>query len=265
MSGNNDSLIPETVPLHHATLQKFHSWRSKDIGGILNATRSFFEGVLDQVAETDSTDPETLKELVSVFDEFRTLQARQNRVQSNIDAAKAQYRSQSDALPPVTWENWDAYRDGTLHAPKLADVFSDIVRDSETTQDSDSSPTDELSLLFRALPHISANPQCMLPDELNDDDVQIEGGKIELSCPITCRPFENPMISRKCGHVFDKAGIDQYLSNATSRDCPQGACGQKVSAHDFQPDKLMMLRCKIATAREGSTKAKNAVESLVTV
>ncbi|CAR30605.1 SUMO ligase MMS21 [Lachancea thermotolerans CBS 6340] len=264
MPRETPTAVPESVPLHHTALQVFHDWRPSDISAILNETRSQFSQLLDQLSEVNATSPDVVDTLTQTFREFRHLEAQQNSLQNNIDLAKSKYRSQCEELPPVTWETWDAYREGELRAPHLLHVFEETERDSES-QPPPANSADELSRLYRALPHIAADPQCILPDEAADDDVQIAGGQIELACPITCKPFQRPMISRKCGHVFDHAGIEQYLSAQSTRDCPQGACGQKVSMRDFVPDRLMELRCKITRAREGSRKAQRALENVVPI
>ncbi|SCV04995.1 LANO_0G16182g1_1 [Lachancea nothofagi CBS 11611] len=260
MSNSKVNAIPESVPLHRSTVQELHSWRTRDISAIFNETRSQFSNTLNQLAETDLKDASSLSSLAQVYKDFQNLESQQKVLQGNITDAKTRYRTQSDELPPVTWENWDAYREGRLQAPKLSNVFADVER--EKKGNARAMPNDSLSRLFKALPHILADPQCILPDERTDDDLQIEGGRIELTCPITCMPFKKPMISRKCGHVFDFDGIEQHLAGQPTKDCPQSGCGQKVAMKDLIRDEVMELRCKVAATKSTSAKAEEALHTV---
>lgn len=124
--------------------------------------------------------------------------------------------------------------------------------------------TDTLKIL-KVLPYIWNDPTCVIPDLQNpadEDDLQIEGGKIELTCPITCKPYEAPLISRKCNHVFDRDGIQNYLQGYTTRDCPQAACSQVVSMRDFVRDPIMELRCKIAKMKESQEQDKRSSQAI---
>ncbi|KAH3900425.1 uncharacterized protein SCODWIG_01242 [Saccharomycodes ludwigii] len=114
---------------------------------------------------------------------------------------------------------------------------------------------DPLLKVFKCLPLLLKDPMCVLPDDEenninnnDDDDVKVAGGTIELTCPITCRPYAYPMISRKCNHVFDKDGLTNYFqSNEDGNQikCPQGACKAYLTMSDFIKDDIMDLRCKI--------------------
>ncbi|SCW02666.1 LAFE_0F11650g1_1 [Lachancea fermentati] len=243
--------VPESVPLHQSVLQEFHQWKPIDNSYIFSETRSQFLHILEDIA--DGATPASLDTLTEAYKEFQRLEHHNSQQAGKVERAKQEYRSLCDQLPPVSWENWDQYRDGSLIAPKLSQVYSQLQDHPISEQETNS---DDLSRVFKALPHILEDPQCILPDDAADDDIHIEGGQIELTCPITCMKFEKPMVSRKCGHVFDYKGIQQYLnqSGQQPRDCPQAACRQKLTMRDFVPDKLMEFRCKIANARDSSTK-----------
>ena len=72
-------------------------------------------------------------------------------------------------------------------------------------------------------------------DEINldsdDEDVgpaRPKKRRIPVKCPLTMAPMLNPY-ETPCGHIFSKAGLDQYLKsrkNGQPTKCPQAACKQ---------------------------------------
>lgn len=129
--------------------------------------------------------------------------------------------------------------------------------------------TDKINEILRVLPYIIKDPTSVIPD-VNDtdnaenDELEIEGGNIELICPITFKTYQKPMISKKCGHVFDYDGLMDYFQNNSIqiRDCPQAACGKKLEIKDFELDDIMVLRCKLAKIKEVQEEASKNEEAL---
>lgn len=206
-----------------------------------------------QVVET--ANPQELGDLIKgiceSYEELQRCEEDSLRLQNAVQDGKQRYKQASDTYPPLSLETWDRY--ATEPAPSLRDYIR--CGSPEEGDGAELPPLQQLQntaqdKLLRALPHIWQDPQCMLPDEeAAEDELQIEGGHLELVCPITCRPFHQPMVSKKCGHVFDKEGITNYFEGHSSRDCPQGACVQKLTLRDFTPDEIMKLRCLIQSKR----------------
>ncbi|KAH3682643.1 hypothetical protein WICPIJ_006388 [Wickerhamomyces pijperi] len=90
------------------------------------------------------------------------------------------------------------------------------------------------------------NPLEPIPKEgeENDDDLEMAGGTVDLKCPITYKTFENPMISKKCEHIFDQAAIEDLWRRGGAIDCPVPGCGKSLLKSDFEPDRIMSLRVK---------------------
>lgn len=92
---------------------------------------------------------------------------------------------------------------------------------------------------------ILEHPEDPLPDENDDDDLHVEGGKIDLRCPITLKLFENPLTSTECHHTFDQEGVEgTWISQQDIHSCPIPGCSKALRRTDFQPDRLMNLRVK---------------------
>ncbi|GAV54405.1 hypothetical protein ZYGR_0AL01370 [Zygosaccharomyces rouxii] len=223
-----------SVPLH-LRCKEFHSLKVVEIDGFVqNLKRQLIQSLEQIVKDSDSNELDSLiKDVCQNYKELRANEESSVRLQRQVSEAKQQYKRLSETLPPLSIETWDQY--AREPAPSLKDFMTqDVEAELPLTQE---------DRILRALPHVWQDPQCLLPDDTEGDDLQIRGGRIELVCPITCKPFENPMISTKCGHVFDSSGLSNYFESYPSRDCPQGACLQKLTLRDFKVDELMKLRC----------------------
>ncbi|QPG73478.1 hypothetical protein FOA43_000789 [Brettanomyces nanus] len=71
-----------------------------------------------------------------------------------------------------------------------------------------------------------------------DNDIEVEGGKVSLLCPISHDLIEDPVINPKCGHTYDKTSVANYLRN--SNQCP--VCPTELRRQDLIEDKLMKQR-----------------------
>ena len=89
---------------------------------------------------------------------------------------------------------------------------------------------------------ILQNPQHPLPEEAEDDELEVAGGKISLKDPLSLNYFHNPLVSKKCGHVFSEETINDYLTNHNK--CPVDGCGAVLTRNDLKPDDIMTLRVK---------------------
>ncbi|KAF6015173.1 hypothetical protein HII13_000108 [Brettanomyces bruxellensis] len=92
---------------------------------------------------------------------------------------------------------------------------------------------------------VTINPEQPIPFSDDDDDISgtddelaVEGGKVSLLCPISHYLIETPVMSRRCGHTYDKASVLNYLKN--SAECP--VCPKALSYTDLVKDPVMLQR-----------------------
>ncbi|KAH3675628.1 hypothetical protein WICMUC_002545 [Wickerhamomyces mucosus] len=112
-------------------------------------------------------------------------------------------------------------------------------------------------------PFIIEDPLKPLPEE-NDgenDDLEVEGGIVDLKCPISYKLYEAPFISKVCSHVFDKTAIANTFSG-TSKKCPIPGCGALLTVKDFAPDRVMELRVKSHKIHEKQKSKNSKIERL---
>ena len=261
----NDNHIPKSVPLHPKSGKYFHNLHARDLSNIYQQCYKQIDETINQLV--DSTSPSTIgieeqvADITSIYKLLSTYESESNSFDEHIKDLKKNFKQSSDACPQIDLSTWDKYRTGELTAPKLSELYLNMPTPEPATMVNN---TDTLKIL-KVLPYIWNDPTCVIPDLQNpadEDDLQIEGGKIELTCPITCKPYEAPLISRKCNHVFDRDGIQNYLQGYTTRDCPQAACSQVVSMRDFVRDPIMELRCKIAKMKESQEQDKRSSQAI---
>ncbi|CAI4402494.1 AKH_1a_G0013990.mRNA.1.CDS.1 [Saccharomyces cerevisiae] len=261
----NDNPIPKSVPLHPKSGKYFHNLHARDLSNIYQQCYKQIDETINQLV--DSTSPSTIgieeqvADITSIYKLLSTYESESNSFDEHIKYLKKNFKQSSDACPQIDLSTWDKYRTGELTAPKLSELYLNMPTPEPATMVNN---TDTLKIL-KVLPYIWNDPTCVIPDLQNpadEDDLQIEGGKIELTCPITCKPYEAPLISRKCNHVFDRDGIQNYLQGYTTRDCPQAACSQVVSMRDFVRDPIMELRCKIAKMKESQEQDKRSSQAI---
>ncbi|SGZ38078.1 uncharacterized protein HGUI_00278 [Hanseniaspora guilliermondii] len=103
-------------------------------------------------------------------------------------------------------------------------------------------------------------PTCIVKDvdnlAVDDDDILISEGKIQLVCKVSLAEFVKPMKSR-CGHTFDDNSISAAFDTTSQRaqnQCLEGACNAKlVYPRDFKLDEEMVFRvaCNKISQKKG--------------
>ncbi|QLG71341.1 hypothetical protein HG535_0B03810 [Zygotorulaspora mrakii] len=242
------SSYPASLPLHPHARPLLHRIHTKDLSSVYeNAKRQLLEtfNLLIEDPRTENVQ-DHIGLLLRNYQQLQKFEAQSKSLASSLQVSKNDYITESEKYEPISLDTWDSHKNGSIpNPPTLFGIF-------ESSSISNDEPSNQLSNddgILKALPFIWRDPTCIIPDQNSaaaEDDLQIEGGKIELICPITYKTFENPMISTKCSHVFDKEGLIIYFNDQDTRDCPQGGCSQKLKLTDFVPDLTMKLRCKIA-------------------
>ena len=70
---------------------------------------------------------------------------------------------------------------------------------------------------------------------------QVEEG---LNCPITKKPFEDPVRNKLCSHCYSKAAICEIIGRKNSIKCPVGGCNKDVTIPNLIPDRDLARRVK---------------------
>ncbi|CCH57938.1 hypothetical protein TBLA_0A01390 [Henningerozyma blattae CBS 6284] len=254
----SQNAVPTTLPIHKNSIRNFHELRpqdiSKDFNTIIENLYDTLLLILDNaiVMGDNSSIDELVENLSSQYQEVINsinLNLQKKNITKNI---LQEYKTLSDACPQISLDNWDDYRTGNLTAPSLFEM----VEKSFKTVIENPIPIEEKSSKAKILKYVSQiwkDPHCVITsDNTTEDDLMIEGGRIELTCPITVKVFEHPMISNVCHHTFDKSGLVDYFKGYRTRECPESACSQHLQFSDFKFDDVMSLRCKIAAIKKNA-------------
>ena len=65
-----------------------------------------------------------------------------------------------------------------------------------------------------------------------------------LHCPITRKPFEEPVRNKLCNHCYSKEAICQMLARRSRVKCPVGGCDKEVMKANLIPDRELARRVK---------------------
>ncbi|QLL34498.1 hypothetical protein HG536_0G03600 [Torulaspora globosa] len=243
--------LPEALPIHRHARGAFHEL---SVGDVSRCYRAVAQQLLETYRHTMDDPGEDvdaqMNELIAAYQELASLETSSRSLDARLESAKQKYRESSHNLEPVDLSWWNRYSSKSPDGlPKLSDIF-----EREEISPGRRSRLTREDKLLDAIAYLWRDPTGMMPDEQNnDEDVHIEGGKIELRCPITCQDFKQPMISKKCNHVFDLEGLQEYFKDHATRDCAQGGCSQKLSMSDFEEDEIMRLRCQIEKVKKKSS------------
>lgn len=257
-------LVPEQLPLSNHAVRELTKIRIQDSSKLFSQCNEELREIMDQYMQ-NVTDTEELKPMFQTLSEcaekLDQQELKYNKIGKNLELAKKQYIKESESIQPVTFETWNSFVDNSENIPNLQSLLAED-RSPELKINSlrqENLRHAENSKLLRVLPLIWDNPRCIIPDDNDEeDDLMIDGGIIELTCPITCKMYEEPLISKQCGHVFEKSGLQEYFRTERTRDCPQTGCSKHLKINDFIPDPIMKLRCTIANIKEKEDEAKEA-------
>eukprot|EP01080_Neovahlkampfia_damariscottae_P010806 gene10806-3424_t len=100
-------------------------------------------------------------------------------------------------------------------------------------------------------------------ENIDDDDIidATQPTQMDILCPIGRSVMKNPVKSKKCVHIFDKANIEQYLGKQT-KNCPVAGCSAKLSMNLFSPDYEMEITIKEQLKNQASQRNDKPAISL---
>ncbi|CCK71573.1 SUMO ligase MMS21 KNAG_0H01590 [Huiozyma naganishii CBS 8797] len=249
-----DNNTTECLPLHPQALRYFHDIEVKDISTSVTSVEKEFQETLDQIIDSSNRSVDIDKLVADLGDSYREFTKQKEKSETlsqKLTDLKREYKEESAKCEKVTFDTWKKYQSGELTAPNLLELYHErFAKGEEDPVATTTKKKSNFNVMLKLLPHLWKDPTAIIPDDIDTadtDDLQINGGNIELICPITVREFEHPMISKQCGHVFDKVGLTSYFGGRNeSKNCPQGACSKMLMLKDFEPDPIMAFRCKIA-------------------
>ena len=259
--------IPDDLPLHPAAVGQLHMLKPSDETPLFRAIGQEMSASLEQLltlADSGYDISAALKDLAQCATEVDTSASEIQQLGAQLDVARDTYTRESKDCTPASVDTWNSYCSGELSTPSLATIMASAsASEGQPSGGRNSSALGPEGKLLRILPLLWADPRAVIPDEDADsDDVVIDGGHIELTCPITCKMYGKPMISSSCQHVFDYDGIREYIGDNGSRSCPQAGCSKTLTMRDFAPDPVMALRCRLATIQEHQASAGTASQQL---
>ena len=141
----------------------------------------------------------------------------------------------------------EAIANGTpLPFPSLTEVFDQEVKKVESQNEETKTLEDEAVRQFKQIMFVAVYPDGPIPFSLEkdgddgdgDDDVEVDGGKVDLTCPISREVFVRPYRNKTCKHTYDLEPLKIYLRS--SQECPE--CGVSLRMETVEPDLVMQTR-----------------------
>lgn len=169
-----------------------------------------------------------------------TLNEHTNSIDSFRNARRAALEANNE---PVKLSTLAEYKKGARDHRSLGELYKIAKRQSQSIQSNN--PGDEMYKNFEESIFVTINPTEPIPDYIEngisgEDDVEVEGGRIDLMCPISHNLMQDPVRNKVCGHTYDKSSVINYLRN--SHECP--ICPKKFNRNDLVEDKFMKLRLR---------------------
>lgn len=268
--------IPAYFPLHLDLLNDFErigrsqynfnidSTLKESINNIINQTEEYLAFSLDETSlTTTDVDAGFLVSNLSTLEQLLKSQHELDIWKRSTDESKAKIRSKRRHETELHFLNLEEYSTRTdLPIGVLVnDEYADYkyIHNQETSFQTILKMDDSYQYL-KNVAFILENPETPLPDEVQDDDLEVAGGKISLRDPMSLNYFQIPVVSKKCSHVYEKDTIYNYLIH--NKKCPVDGCDASLTRNDLKPDKIMTLRVKAYLIKEKTKKDLRNVERL---
>lgn len=191
-------------------------------------------------------------QMLEAYEKFYTSKVKLQVLQQALkDLHRELVDSRRSALQ-LTLSNYDMCKE--LMKRNFADSFGDKI--DEIMKEKMGQHTQELlhrdpgyTFMKNAL-FVLQHPEDPLQDEQADEELAVEGGKISLKDPLSMNYFSDPVVSKKCSHVFEREHILRLIRATREKyACPVTGCDAYLTESDLLPDKLMKLRVKVYMGR----------------
>lgn len=271
-----DIELPDYYPLNQNLVVDFEGtarFQSKvdqtikeSINDIVTQTDEYLKFLLDNENLTHmEIDTEFLNTNLSALVELLRSQHNLSTWKTSVAESKVRIRLKQRGERSLNMETYEYYQNEAENGIHFGDLIRKEYEEYKDIHDQEASfetilRTNDAYKYLKNVAFILKNPQDPLPDDTADDDLEVAGGKISLKDPISLNYFQTPLISKKCGHIFEKDIISDYLSN--NRKCPVDGCDAVLLSNDLKPDNIMSLRVKAYFLQAKNRKPQKDVERL---
>jgi len=101
----------------------------------------------------------------------------------------------------------------------------------------------------------------------DDDDIIVENGEVNFTCPITRKPFVDPVKNRACGHSYSRAAIYEVIARArrgrgNACPCPVAGCQKTVSKANLVDDVALAFAMQRQSRVDAAKAAATAADAM---
>lgn len=208
--------------------------------------------------------PECTRFLNTQLTSFVQLFGAKFRLQTLQSALKTAHREFVDSRrheQDLSLANYHVYQDvdKANFADRIVDELHETLEGPNKLSFDEILRADSMYQYLKNAQFVLENPEDPIPEDQENEELAVAGGKISLKDPLSLNYFVEPMISRKCGHVFEREHIMKLLEAHLQINCPVTGCQARVSRADLREDKLMALRVKVHRARDRPRREKSPV------
>lgn len=198
----------------------------------------------------------TLEQSLLAMNKLSLLQVKLRDLNNATQQVKGMIRTRANDEVELSYKTLQYFHTKQNPPANISDLFKSVLNEEQGKTNhsnyhggSGDALLDKEAIALQQHAFVVQHPQAPLPNHLSgsannanedEDEIEVEGGKIELVCPIARQQYQNPIISKKCRHTFSKASLVQYLRS--NRTCPISGCGAYLELRDFEKDTLMDLR-----------------------
>lgn len=245
--------LPEVLPVTYNTQHALNTIALPDLSQHISATKSSIQESLTSLISLDAYPEEAISQLAASYKKLLQMESYHRHLDISLKQFKHTFVQQSNNLPTFDKEHWTDYTNNSFDLINIKEKWSEAQKDEIATV-----KNEQWLRVFHALRYIWNDPTCVLPEdtldgdgnEEEDDDVKVDGGVIQLHCPVSFKKYSHPMISTKCKHTFDSTSLESLFNNHRSIECPMPGCGNTLTRQDFVDDRLMQFRILISDLRK---------------
>lgn len=237
--------LPASIPLKRELLREYEDqFRDTTTDSLFRdqilQTKQMAEYYIDYILENNHLNfsEKILQQYLNAFENFMKLEGKLNKLKQvrNLPTIEGY----SSNLTSLTLDNLDNQH--TLNQVYFPEAIKEEYAKLGVPTISDSTITKQGYQFLKQVLFLFKNPEDAIPDETEDDELNVSGGKISLKDPLTLNYFVKPVKSKRCNHVYEELSILLHLN--TQRVCPISGCSAVLTRNDLILDKLMLIRIR---------------------
>ncbi|RLV95034.1 E3 SUMO-protein ligase MMS21 [Spathaspora sp. JA1] len=264
--------LPDYLPLKQELIRDFEkSFKNTTVTDIIKQQTRQIEETAEKYIKfiLDHPQFEFDESTISQF-----IQSLENLMKSSFELSKLEQIRHSPEISSVaareesdlTLESLNSYQNMTR--PNFSDVIREKYLDFESPKLSqkykDLESNHKYFKYLSDILFVIKNPEDPIPDDNEDEELNVSGGKISLKDPLSLNYYSDPVISKRCQHTFERSYIEEQFKRSDRErrptHCPIAACSQEIKRSDLEPDILMVIR--VRTFKKLETRAKD-VDTIV--